>query len=42
MILLAPLFCWYVFWKSMFKELGMEYMIPVVDMPMNYMVMCSK
>lgn len=42
MIFFAFPIMYYVFWKAYFESLGLDFMIPLVDMPMNYMVMCSK
>lgn len=40
MIFFAPFICWYIFWKTMFKEFELDFdkMCPVV----NHMVMCAK
>jgi len=40
MIFFAPLIMSYVFWKTLFKEMNLDFdeMFPVVD----YLVMCAK
>lgn len=41
MIFFAPLICWYVFWKTFYKDYGMDFdnMFPFIK---DYMVMCAK
>lgn len=42
MIFLTPIIMYHIFWKGMCKDLGFDFMTPIIDMPMNYMVMCAK
>lgn len=42
MIYFAFPIMYYIFWKKVFEEFGMDFMIPMVDYPLDYMVMCCK
>ena len=42
MIFFAFPFMYYIFWKTIFEQMGMDFMFPIVDFPMNYAVMCTK
>lgn len=42
MIFFAPAICWYVFWKSFYKEFGIDFDFPVIENINKMMTVCGE